>query len=72
MIHFLQRHFRWFATGLFTLFLMIFASVSYIKIKVYVEQEAREKQLLIMNNLKTTIESWMKPSMRLVTQLGEK
>ena len=71
MIHFLQRHFRWFATGLFTLFLMIFASVSYIKIKVYVEQEAREKQLLIMNNLKTTIESWMKPSMRLVTQLGE-
>jgi len=56
---------------LLSLFLSIFASVSYFKTKVYVEQEMQAKQMSIMKAMRNDINGWMHPAMHLITNLSQ-
>jgi len=56
---------------LLSFFLTVFASVSYFKTKVYVEQEIQAKQINIMKVLRNDINGWMRPSMHLITNLSQ-
>lgn len=59
------------AGGLLGCFLIIFAGVTYLRTKSYVEQETREKQMSIMRALKNDMNGWMAPSMRIITALSQ-
>lgn len=54
---------------LLTFFLLIFGSVTYYKMNSYLHQEITAKQMSVMKSLQIDINSWMRPSMRLVGEL---
>lgn len=56
---------------LLTFFLLLFGSVSYFKMKFYLEKEITSKQMSIMKSLQTDINGWMQPSMRQVQDVAK-
>lgn len=56
---------------LLTFFLLLFGSVSYFKMKFYLEKEITAKQMSIMKSLQTDINGWMQPSMRQVQDVAK-
>lgn len=57
------------ASALITLSLLIFSSVSYYKVKFYLENEINAKQMNLMKSLQVDVNSWMQPGIHIITEL---
>lgn len=56
---------------LLTCFMVVFSTIAYYKTKLYVQQTALEKQILMMKNLQIDINSWLSPKVDIITELAD-